>query len=405
MIAPQFRLGHELLLLQGGGDFFKALVAAIDTSVHEVRLETYIFHFDVSGENVAAALVRAAQRGVAVCVVMDGIGTPRIPPEWEARFSDAYVQWHRFAPLGFLGLLAPARWRRMHRKLCVVDAQIAFCGGVNILDDLCDPVWGTLETPRFDFSVRVRGPLVADVRRAMSQFWERLQVTRQLEHLQFERARQLWRRPAKVATLASRDDASGDSIRVGAEAALVLRDNVQNRTRIERTYRKAIADARSEVLIANAYFLPGGKLRRALMFAAKRGVRVTLLLQGQYDNFMQFHASRPVFGALLAAGVEIYEYSSGFLHAKVAVIDGRWATVGSSNLDPLSMLLAREANIVVRDAPFAQELRLCLTSAMDEHGVRLGAHTFANRPLRHRFLDWVAYGLMRGMLFLTGTRY
>lgn len=405
MTAPQFKFGHDLQLLQGGSDFFAALVAAIDASEFEVRLETYIFHFDVSGENVAAALVRAARRGVAVYLVMDGIGTPQIPQQWEERFAAAHVQWHRFSPLGLLGLLAPGRWRRMHRKLCVVDAKIGFCGGVNILDDLCDPVRGRLDAPRFDFSVQVRGPLVVDAHRAMSQFWDRLQLTRQLENLQFERARQLWRRPARVVPVDRSDATGGVGTQVGAEAALVLRDNVQNRTSIERTYRKAIADARSDVLIANAYFLPGGKLRRALMFAAKRGVRVTLLLQGQYDNFMQFHASRPVFGALLASGVEIYEYSAGFLHAKVAVIDGRWATVGSSNLDPLSMLLAREANVMVRDAPFAEELRLCLTSAMDVHGVRLGTHTFANRPWRHRFLDWVAYGLMRSMLFLTGTRY
>lgn len=405
MSTPQFSVGHELQLLQGGGDFFPALVAAIDASEHEIRLETYIFHFDVSGERVAAALVRAAQRGVVVYLVMDGVGTPQIPSEWVVRFADAHVQWHRFSPLGFLGLLAPGRWRRMHRKLCVVDARIGFCGGINILDDLCDPVWGTLDTPRFDFAVRVRGPLVVDIHRAMALFWSRLQLTRQLEHLQFERVSHLWRQPIKVPPVVHSGSVNGIGNQVGAEAALVLRDNVQNRTRIERTYRKAIAGARSEVLIANAYFLPGGKLRRALMFAAKRGVRVTLLLQGGYDNFMQFHASRPVFGALLASGVEIYEYSTGFLHAKVAVIDGRWTTVGSSNLDPLSMLLAREANVVVQDAPFAQELRLCLTSAMDVHGVRLGAHTFANRPWRHRCLDWVAYGLMRTMLFLSGIRY
>jgi cardiolipin synthase len=402
---PQFSFGHELGLLQGGGEFFAELVAAIDISQHEVRLETYIFHFDVSGENVAAALVRAAQRGVAVYLVMDGIGTPAIPPLWTDRFALAHVQWHRFSPLGFAGLLSPARWRRMHRKLCVVDAHIGFCGGINILDDLCDPEWGTLDTPRFDFSVRVQGPLVRDMHRAMAQFWDRLQVTQQLERLQFERARQIWRQPARALPPSQSGAGNGAGTPVGAEAALVLRDNVQNRTRIERSYRKAIGDARSEVLIANAYFLPGRKLRRALTHAVKRGVRVTLLLQGRYDNFMQFHASRPIFGALLESGVEIVEYSTGFLHAKVAVIDGRWATVGSSNLDPLSLLLAREANLVVQDETFAQQLHQCLTAAMQTQGVRLEANTFSSRPLRHRFLDWLAYGLMRSLLFLTGTRY
>jgi cardiolipin synthase len=188
-------------------------------------------------------------------------------------------------------------------------------------------------------------------------------------------------------------------------AALVLRDNVRNRNRIERAYRKAIADARQEIVIANAYFLPGGKLRRALIHAARRGVRVRLLLQGRYEYFMQYHGARPVYGVLLAAGVEIHEYSSGFLHAKVAVVDGRWATVGSSNLDPLSLLLAREANVVIEDAAFAQELRAGLVSAMQTHGVKLDEKGYAKRPWQQRALDWLAFGAMRLMLLLAGRRY
>jgi len=186
---------------------------------------------------------------------------------------------------------------------------------------------------------------------------------------------------------------------------LVLRDNLRNRNRIERAYRKAIADARQEVLIASAYFLPGAKLRRALIHAARRGVSVRLLLQGRYEYFMQYHGARPVFGVLLAAGVEIHEYSAGFLHAKVAVVDGRWATVGSSNLDPLSLLLAREANVVVNDVPFAQELRACLVAAMETHGVQLDARAYAQRPWRQRLLDRIAFGIMRLLLFLAGRRY
>jgi cardiolipin synthase len=191
----------------------------------------------------------------------------------------------------------------------------------------------------------------------------------------------------------------------GISAALVLRDNLLNRNRIERAYRKAIAEARQEVVIANAYFLPGGKLRRALIHAARRGVRVQLLLQGRYEYFMQYHGARPVFGVLLAAGVEIHEYSAGFLHAKVAVVDGRWATVGSSNLDPLSLLLAREANVVVDDAEFGQALRRALTTAMETQGVELDARSYAERPWRQRFLDRLAFGVMRLLLFLAGRRY
>jgi cardiolipin synthase len=157
-------------------------------------------------------------------------------------------------------------------------------------------------------------------------------------------------------------------------------------------------------VIANAYFLPGGRLRRALIKAARRGVKVTLLLQGKYEYFMQYHAARPVYGALLEAGVEIHEYAAGFLHAKVAVVDGRWATVGSSNLDPLSLLLAREANMVMDDHSFAQGLRERLEGAM-QGGRRLQSAQYSRRPWFERLLDLAAYALMRLALLVTRQRY
>jgi cardiolipin synthase len=182
----------------------------------------------------------------------------------------------------------------------------------------------------------------------------------------------------------------------------MLRDNLSHRTLIERSYRKAIGEATHEIIIANAYFLPGRKLRQGLIHAAQRGVRVKLLLQGRYEYFMQFHATRPVYGALLAAGVEIHEYSVSFLHAKVAVIDKQWATVGSSNLDPLSLLLAREANVLVQDAAFARQLRNRLEVAIAAGGVRVNPDDFAKRPWRQRFLDRLAFGVMRLLLLLNG---
>ena len=406
MTATTLHSGHEVRLLKGGADFFAALVSAIDVSTDEVRLETYIFSFDASGERVAAALERAALRGVAVYLVMDGVGTSRVPSHWVQRFDTAGVQWHLFSPLGQWGLLIPLGWRRLHRKLCVVDADIAFCGGINVLDDYFDPTYGQLESPRFDFAIQVRGPLVATAHSAIVQFWGRLRITRQLEKFQFGDARRTW----KDANQSPRPPRSvrcdlGFIGQTNVAASLVLRDNVRNRNSIERTYRKAIAGARQEIVIANAYFLPGGKLRRALIHAARRGVRVRLLLQGRYEYFMQYHGARPVFGVLLAEGVEIHEYSVGFLHAKVAVVDGRWATVGSSNLDPLSLLLAREANVVIDDASFAHELRSSLISAMEIHGTKLDAQAYAQRPLLQRFLDRLAFGVMRLLLFLAGRRY
>ncbi len=396
------RHGHSVMLLEGGQAFFPALIAAIDASMSEVRLETYIFQFHEAGERVAMALERAAQRGVRVYLMMDGIGTPTLPAPWAQRLTEAGVMWHRFSPLGALGLLAPGTWRRLHRKLCVVDARIAFCGGINILDDLQDHVLGRQTWPRFDFAVQVQGPLVADVRATMVQFWTRLQATRQFERMQWRGAQQTLRASHDAPPSVVADAVAAT---LGIHASLLLRDNVRNRNTIERAYRRAIAGAREEVLIANAYCIPGGKLRRALVHAARRGVRVRLLLQGQYESFMQFHAARPVLGALLAAGVEIHEYRDRALHAKVAVVDGHWATVGSSNLDPLSLLLAREANVVLEDRVFADLLRTRLNAAIADHGVALDAASYAARPLRQRFLDRLAFGIMRALLFLTGRRY
>ena len=411
MAALPLQRGHHVQLWQGAEAFFPELVRVIDQCAHEVRMETYIFDVVGKGVLVAETLERAAQRGVAVYLVIDGAGTPVLPPEWVARFNAAGVLWRIYSPLGRIGLLMPDRWRRMHRKLCVVDGLVAFCGGINVLDDFYDPNHGVLELPRLDFHVSVTGPLVQDVHAATAQFWWRLQALRQVREIDFSASWHSLQQALKQARH-SRDPSRRDVLALptsrdstGAMAALVLRDNLRNRTRIERAYRQAIGEAREEIIIANAYFLPGRKLRKGLIHAAQRGVKVRLLLQGRYEYFMQFHAARPVYGALLKAGVEIHEYAVSFLHAKVAVVDGRWATVGSSNLDPLSLLLAREANVVIEDIAFAQNLRTQLENAIANGGTLVDALAFANRPWRQRLLDRLAFGVMRLILYVTGRRY
>lgn len=419
MAGQILRPNHSLTLLKGGAMLFPALVEAIDSAESEVLLETYMFHFTESALQVAQALERAAARGVTVCVVVDGVGTGEVPEPWRERWQAAGVRWRVFNPAQGWRVLLPRRWRRLHRKLCVVDARIAFCGGINLVDDHVDPNYGELPEPRFDFSVRVTGPLVADVHDTMTRLWWRIQVARETRKHDLEGAL----RAARMAAAAGVDmaDTAADSAglsdpadsealepQAGSMAGLVLRDNVRFRRRIEGTYRVAIAQAQNEILIANAYFIPGVQLQRALLRAARRGVRITLLLQGRYEYFMQHHASRAVYGVLLDAGIEIYEYASSFLHAKVAVMDARGgalATVGSSNLDPLSLLLAREANVFVRDDAFAAELRSHLRSAIAGHGVRVEASHHMNRPFATRMLNWMAYALMRLALLVTGKRY
>jgi cardiolipin synthase len=241
----------------------------------------------------------------------------------------------------------------------------------------------------------------------MEQLWWRLQAVRSAKQREFRAA---WHALREALPRLGPSDwpELAVSAREGAHAgvaALLLRDNVQHRHDIERAYLKAIGEARREVVIANAYFIPGRRLRRALVLAAQRGVRVRLLLQGKYEHFLQYHAARPVYHRLLDAGVDIHEYAPSALHAKVAVVDGRWATVGSTNLDPLSLLLAREANIVTTDAAFTRALRDRLDLLMRTAGNKLETARFAGRPWHQRVLDRMAFGVMRTVLFLTGHRY
>lgn len=414
LFSPRFHPGHRVQLLQGAQELFPALVRAMDAARTSVLLETYIFDTTGAGADIARALARAAARGVRTQLVVDGVGTGRLPAHWFAHLRSAGVQVRVYAPLGPLGLLLPGQWRRLHRKLCVVDGTVLFCGGINILDDFHDPHFGTLSAPRFDFAVRTEGALVAQAQATMEQLWWRLQAVHDARHYHLPQAVQALREAGvglhmgmgqRTRSRTRAHSAHG----LGMRAALLLRDNLRHRSRIERAYRRAIAMAREDIIIANAYFLPGGKLRRALVLAAQRGVRVRLLLQGRYEYFMPHHAVRPVYHTLLQAGVEIYEYAPSFLHAKVAVIDAQgrrpWATVGSSNLDPLSLLLAREANVVVRDRAFASELHARLCQAMAGAGQRVQAVQLAQRPWHQRLLDRVAYALMRSALWLTGNRY
>lgn len=386
---------HDTRLLRSGGALFAALIEAVDRAQHEVFLETYIFDFAGAGADVGHALTRAAQRGVRVCVVVDGVGTGALSPEWAQRFDQAGVQCRVYSPLAGLGFWLPSRWRRLHRKLCVVDQALAFCGGINILDDFIDPnVPGGLQLPRLDYAVSLRGPLVRQVHDAMSQLWSRIEAVRELRSQDIAGALDALRSADQDLKLPTR-----------GTVQLVLRDNVRHRTQIERAYRKAIGASRHDVVLASAYFFPGLRLRRALVLAARRGVRVRLLLQGKYEYFLPYRASRQLYGKLLAAGVEIYEYHASVLHAKVAVVDGHWATVGSSNLDPFSLLLAREANVVVRDPAFAQDLQASLSEAMDTGASRVDPHAFANRPWWQQLVDWGASLVLRFGVFLTGKRY
>jgi cardiolipin synthase len=185
-------------------------------------------------------------------------------------------------------------------------------------------------------------------------------------------------------------------------AAFLVRDNFRHRRDIEAAYMKAIEQAEDEIILAHAYFLPGLDFRHALINAAGRGVRVVLLLQGKMEFFLQHYASRALYGNFLDAGIEIFEYQKSFLHAKVAVIDGHWATVGSSNIDPFSLLLSREANVVIDDSDFGVTLAQSLKQTIETDGRRILRDNWKQQPAFFRFVSWLSYGLVRLMMEMAG---
>lgn len=386
---------HDIQLLCGGTEMFPALVTAIDQAQHEVRLETYIFDFQGATLAVANALTRAAHRGVRVMLVVDGAGTGALPQLWRQRWDEVGVQHRVYAPITAPEFWKPMRWRRLHRKLCVVDARVGFCGGVNLIDDWLDPqVSGRMPAPRLDYAVRLQGPVVRALHETMRQLWSRIEAVRELKDRDIGKALDALRGTDQTPRLPKR----------GA-VRLVLRDNVRHRTDIERSYRRAMARAKQDIVLASAYFFPNRRMLRALILAAQRGVRVQLLLQGHYEYFLPYRAGRHLYGQLLAAGVEIYEYQPSFLHAKVAVMDHQWVTVGSSNLDPLSLLLAREANVVARHVGLATDLRASLMQAIQAHAMRIDPEAYVQRSRWQLWIDASAAAVLRFGVLLTGRRF
>jgi len=369
-------------LLQNGAQYFPALEAAIDGAAREIFLESYIFENDDTGRRIAAALQRAARRGVETYLLLDGFGSRTLAAEVVAGLRQAGVLVLFYRPELGRWRMRRHRLRRLHRKLAAIDGKIAFVGGINIIDDMDTP--GQIP-PRFDYAVQVEGPLTLEITCAARHLWE-LVAWSQLKQ------RHLPRRETRPC--------AGPA---GQHRALFLiRDNLRHRRDIEGAYLAAIAGAQREIVIANAYFLPGRRFRHALASAAQRGVRVVLLLQGRVEYVLLHYASRALYGTLLDAGVEIHEYHHSFLHAKVAVVDGRWATVGSSNIDPFSLLLAREANVVVEDPVFAGELRASLEQAMREGSRQVLPQQWQHQPLHRRFLVWLSYGMVRLLMGVVG---
>jgi cardiolipin synthase A/B len=395
-----FTSGNHVRLFKGGVQFFPALIERIDHAQTSVALETYIFANDDAGRAVSDALQRAAERGVAVRVITDGIGTASDLPMFKL-WKESGVDHRIYNPHLLFG---PMGWSRTHRKLALIDNTYAFCGGINIVDDF-DQNGEQLETPRWDFAMEAQGPVVEDVREAFDTQWQRIRLgmkprkarTTPADSPEQPAGKPMTRWGARRAARARRRARLGEIHAVDQPCvAFVARDNLLNRRAIEKAYLRAISHAESEVLLANPYFMPGRKLRRALSKAAQRGVRVSLVI-GRKEFVALDYATPFLYGNLLKHGVRIAEYEKTMLHGKVAVVDSDWATVGSSNLDALSLVLNNEANMVLVNHREIGALHDAILQAFDD-GRPIDEKHYEARPLSERALNWLAYNSYRLMM-------
>lgn len=388
--------GNHLQLLESGTAFFPALIAAIAAAREEVHLETYLFADDAAGRAVLAALCAAGKRGVAVRVLVDGFGARDFHDTLGRTLKKSGGEVLVYRPDIARFAFARRRLRRLHRKLAVIDGRVGFIGGINIIDDYDMGSTPHQIPPRFDYAVRIDGPVVDALHASVRSLWR---LVRWATFGARPPAPAPLRRWSNTAHPVHHGSASSSP---GVAARLVERDNLRHRHAIEAAYLAAIHGARAEIILANAYFLPGRRFRRALEAAAQRGVRVSLLLQGRVEYALLHYATLGLYRLLMKSGIEIIEYRASFLHAKVAVIDGEWATVGSSNIDPFSLLLAREANIEVRDSGFAGELRRSLLAAIVRGGVVLRAEDIQRWPWWQHVLTRLAYASVRLLSRLGG---
>lgn len=373
--------GNQVELLENGEAYFPKVFEVMRQARREILLETFILFEDKVGHELQGILIEAAQRGIKVVVSLDGFGCGELSPAFLGELAEAGVTVQMFDPASKTLGIRTNWFRRLHRKIVVVDATVGFIGGINFsADHLGD--FGP--EAKQDYAVQITGPAVADL-----HHFALAQSGRQV------RTRRGWRRRQQRPSAWSNEH--GDGL-----VRLIYRDNLQHRDDIEEAYIHALSKARHRAVIANAYFFPGYRLLREIRNAARRGVRVQLIMQGQPDVLLAKLAARMLYDYLLKDGVVIHEYCQRPLHGKVALVDDEWSTVGSSNLDPLSLALNLEANVLIRDRAFNQQLYERLQALSQNHCQTIPENRKPRLWLWRLTVGFLVFHVMRHFPALTG---
>ena len=360
---------NRIALLRDGGQAFPAMLAAIAAARSTICFESYIYREDATGQRFAAALCERARAGVEVSLLVDEWGST-LSADFVHKLHVAGVRTLQFSPVlnwRVFGRLFARLHRRNHRKALVIDGSVAFTGGLNVSNDYASVADGGRGWR--DTHVRIAGPAAVDLERMFLETWRKNRGA-----------------PLTDGRYHHPPTAADPRVRI------VGNEFRKDRKDIRKAYVKAIQGAKRRVHLTNSYFLPPARLMHELQRAARRGVEVSVILAGTTDVWLVRLASRGIYGKLLRSGVKVYEWTGRVLHAKTAVVDGSWSTVGSANLDALSLRANLEVNAVFVDeklgaaveSMFAQDLALCENITLE---------VWKRRPWTVRILSWLAFQL------------
>ncbi len=367
-----YRNHNHVSLLQSGESYFTKLEQLIEEAKFSIHLQVYIFNNDLTGKRMLQKLKDAANRGVSVYLVIDAYASKDFTPRLINELRGIGIWVKKFAPLHLKHFKIG---RRLHHKIVMIDEQYALIGGINIADHYSGQ---NGQVPWLDMAVCVSGPIIFDIKKVCLAIWKK-------------RVRKKWKKQA----LLTHHPAGHTKLK------LLQSDWWRRRIEISSAYNNAIRNAQHDLTIVASYFLPGFTKRRLLKKAAMRGVKVTLITGHESDIPFMNAAVKYLYGILLQNNVTIYEWNKSVLHAKIAIADGNWSTIGSYNLNSLSDYGSLEANVEVVDEIFARQLQDFLDEIIQTGCTPIDSkHFIEHTTLLQKIYRWTCYKFMRALLFV-----
>jgi len=374
--GPEFKGGHSVELLQSGESFFAANVRVINEARHYIHFQSYIMDEDDTGMRIVDALVRAAERGVRIYLLLDAYGTEYLSGDLLKRIENAGILFRFFSPAfitrGFQLSL------RLHHKVLLVDGKVAIVGGMNF----ANRYHGTKNKKEWlDFALLVKGPECVRINNILKKHWNKTFIPKS------ERA---------LETVHN-----SDHYQNGVKLRVVENNWYRNKIEILKSYRTAIKFAQDRMIIFASYFLPGRNERRLLKMAGKRGVDITIVLAAESDAPIFKRATGFLYDFILMSNIKIFEYLPTNMHAKIATVDGRWCTIGSYNLNHISDYGSIEMNVEVLDNPFTENFEQLLQKIIVKDCRQVTFEEYIRRrTLFSRFSGWMSYQMIRILMRL-----